>query len=824
MLALVLTGLYVVKHPEAVLEYPLLSTKHSPIPSAIKTQSTTNRIVASTAAETVSPSNQPESQMSDYDFNPNESFSPKYVTDQSDEVIKPTIPSKKKEESIISKFLNEIKENLFKSDEKKKEDLVGTSFRAPANVEKLPEVVSQSSQVSNSSCIKPRSPTNLSVSLKSGQVFLSWDKDESSTFSLYRGVDSSLFEVLSTKIKGNEFSDSSTTQGKTYYYKISSTNSCGDSKEFSTTVTVYIPQNFTKDLTFTDSSDYVLDDGLKITNNKIMLNPSNLVSEKTNDGSGTLSDQVFDNYVLLDSNLTISNDSIKMNSGLSGTYISQVFDGKNDTTPWAKLNFITSHPFGKELSISPESGYGSAVTDFSNSLNYLIHFNGTIGNTTSNGSNLYMPIPGQSAQAVNPDNLGMGFVSGPFNSAIRLDGVNDCVVTNYTQSNKTAYTISTWIKTTDAGDRRVIVQNRGSGSGKSLTLGMGRTGGLRGSAGKLSWLVDSDNIDIGVSSVQSYNDGKWHHVVGTWAAPSGTAVATNQFKLYVDGQLVPTISSTTGSATSPVTGLGTTIIGCHQPWASALQADLDEISSWSKELSLSEIQELYIRGANRVKVQVRTCSDKNGNDCAGNVSTWVGAEGTNTSFFSELFNNSSPSTKQGTVLNSYFQSPFSLMGSGLLSWLSVGKNGSDRFIQYKTTFESDTQLSFPNLIKVSFEPLQRYSLLAKFISLKTIDFYDLSKISINQTCGDGNLNGLDDDVRYDLSFDNGSTFYSYKNSAWSVSNSFVSANTKDEIESLSNSQFNTIPTGSNKLTIRSYLSSSGTNGCEVEGIKIEGSK
>jgi hypothetical protein len=106
----------------------------------------------------------------------------------------------------------------------------------------------------------------------------------------------------------------------------------------------------------------------------------------------------------------------------------------------------------------------------------------------------------------------------------------------------------------------------------------------------VGWELDSNAIDIGVSSTTAINDGVWHHVVGTWAAAASTAIAPSQFNIYIDGALAATTSGTTGSATSPLTGLSGTTIGYHNPWATYFNGSIAKVAIYTKALSLAEVK------------------------------------------------------------------------------------------------------------------------------------------------------------------------------------------------------------------------------------------
>jgi len=193
-------------------------------------------------------------------------------------------------------------------------------------------------------------------------------------------------------------------------------------------------------------------------------------------------------------------------------------------------------------------------------------------------------------------------VPSKINGGLDFDGSNDYLSTSYVQTGVTAYTVEAWIKTPTTSLQRVIVHDRGSdagtsGTGKSLTLSVGGTyPGAAGAAGDVAYGVDSNSIYIGrYSTTARVNDNAWHHVAGTWSAPSGTAVASSQFSIYVDGNLVAMTNVATGSTTSPLTGLPGygTRIAQHLPWNTYLQAVLDEVRISTSSRSAAWIKTEY---------------------------------------------------------------------------------------------------------------------------------------------------------------------------------------------------------------------------------------
>jgi hypothetical protein len=185
--------------------------------------------------------------------------------------------------------------------------------------------------------------------------------------------------------------------------------------------------------------------------------------------------------------------------------------------------------------------------------------------------------------------------------AISFDGVDDFIQTNLLQNEVTAYSISLWMKTTSTNWLVPLVQNRGgdpgSSVGQSLTLGL-RGSNEDGTTGHLFFALDADQILVGLHSVQSLNDGQWHHVAGVWDGSNGELVNPTQFLLYIDGVRAAAVPfSTPYSFNPPLTGSGGTAIGFHSAWTSYFAGEMDDVYIYSRTLAEEEIYALY-RGSN----------------------------------------------------------------------------------------------------------------------------------------------------------------------------------------------------------------------------------
>ena len=300
----------------------------------------------------------------------------------------------------------------------------------------------------------------------------------------------------------------------------------------------------------------------------------------------------------------------------SGTYTSRPFDKTTRCTmPPGTLNAFTKFywvpylPYGKELPASNEltTDYSAlASSTLQTNIANIWHFNGA--GAIASGTTITAQV-GTNGKTANANGAGMTYATvanSKLNSAITFDGTDDYINVPYTQTGVNDYTIALWFKTASAGNN-VFVQDRGSGAGKSLTLGIGNNpGGC--AAGKVSYGVDSNTIYIGKCTTSTYNDGNWHHVVAVWDGTSGAATASAQFTIYMDGVAAATTNTTAGTApNAPLTGLGNTLIGRHDAWAVNLNGSLDEVAMWTRPLSATEAQQLFQRGGNRIKYQLRAC-------------------------------------------------------------------------------------------------------------------------------------------------------------------------------------------------------------------------
>ena len=170
-------------------------------------------------------------------------------------------------------------------------------------------------------------------------------------------------------------------------------------------------------------------------------------------------------------------------------------------------------------------------------------------------------------------------------SAWMFNGSSGCAVTVNSFVNPTNYTESLWVKTTTTSGGGLI----GFTDNSAATPG-------GGSSDRMIYMTDSGVIHLGstasayVASPSAYNDGAWHHVVGS--------VGTRGSRLYVDGALV---ASSASSVVVSFTGYWH--VGCTRlsswpsaPTSSYLAGTLDEVAVHPVELSDAAVHAMYLAG------------------------------------------------------------------------------------------------------------------------------------------------------------------------------------------------------------------------------------
>ena len=140
-------------------------------------------------------------------------------------------------------------------------------------------------------------------------------------------------------------------------------------------------------------------------------------------------------------------------------------------------------------------------------------------------------------------------------------------------------TIALWIKTTEAGGLGQWYAGEGLVDGE--VSGLQNDFGTALCGGKFAFGIG--NVDTTLTSIQSVNNGAWHHVAATWSA------ATGAMKVYVDGLLDSSGMGPTGARTAITDSLhlGNSHNGGHY-----FKGTLDDVELFGRDLSATEIASL----------------------------------------------------------------------------------------------------------------------------------------------------------------------------------------------------------------------------------------
>jgi hypothetical protein len=299
-----------------------------------------------------------------------------------------------------------------------------------------------------------------------------------------------------------------------------------------------------------------------------------------------------------------SSTQLKTGAQASGTDI--LFTNSDGVTP---LNFEIEHYVSSTGELEAWVKMPAIATS-SNTLFYIYYGNPAATSSLQNATNTWdanytavwhmASVNGSTTFAtkdstVNANNGaivgGATSTVGQIDGAANFNGTSQDVTTPYFQSSSTAATYEAWVRVPSSTvNVDVILSDRGSGAGHSLTLALdgdlacgstscGSTlGSVPTSTGKAMFGDDSNGIWVGTgaTAVNSYNN-SWQFIVGTYFATSGATIAPSDFNVYVNGASVATATSgNTGADTSPLSGLASTTIGYHAAWAAYFTGAIDE--------------------------------------------------------------------------------------------------------------------------------------------------------------------------------------------------------------------------------------------------------
>jgi hypothetical protein len=260
-------------------------------------------------------------------------------------------------------------------------------------------------------------------------------------------------------------------------------------------------------------------------------------------------------------------------AGTPASYVVSVTDG--DSTLWSPVS-------NSVVGGSPASNYPGAVRgDGATTYWRLGEASGTTAADSSGGSSTGTYTGGPT--------LGVpGAVAG--DTAVRLDGVDDGVVSTTQHNDPQTFSVEAWVRTTSTrGGKLVGFGNSASGNSSNYDRHIYLTDGGVPVFG--IWDGSARTLRGG----KRLNDGNWHHVV---ASSGGNGMA-----LYVDGALAA--SSPAVVRAQPYAGYwrvgGDNLGGWpSQPSSNYLQGDVDEVAIYPGELVTEEVVKHFQLGGGTV--------------------------------------------------------------------------------------------------------------------------------------------------------------------------------------------------------------------------------
>ena len=165
------------------------------------------------------------------------------------------------------------------------------------------------------------------------------------------------------------------------------------------------------------------------------------------------------------------------------------------------------------------------------------------------------------------------------NSAYNFDGINDGIYLDNTSAIDfagTPFALSAWIKYSSISTPSVIVgkNNCNNADGFILVVENNKPA---------FWISPSPGNWSKITSTTSYNDNKWHHVVGVYTG--------SQHHLYVDGELKVSANAVhSNHSTAPYMKIGDITNSCGY---GMFAGSIDEVKIYGAALSTAQVTALY---------------------------------------------------------------------------------------------------------------------------------------------------------------------------------------------------------------------------------------
>jgi hypothetical protein len=534
----------------------------------------------------------------------------------------------------------------------------------------------------------------------------------------------------------------------------------------------------------------------------------------------------------------------------AGTYTSHVMNARAAGQSWTSLDWTTSLPFEKELPDAACAPTPCAHTNDETSTNYpsLVGSTGAVGDNDLLGLNLqglwHFQEPAGTTGAgtviddsgkgrnLNPGNITFGSW-GRLGTGAFFNGTTAWMNgTDVLNPGNGSYTASAWFRRSSnaapAGAQSIFSKGNASSAAEGWNVHLSTDARLYARVN-----ASNDATEVaGRNTTGTFLNMDWHHVV--LVIDRTNAV----LRTYIDGTSAGWTTGAPGPASDSISGFGdittanTLAIGADRSGVTTnhyFAGWIDEVAIWDRALTAAEVLQLYRRGANRARFQVRTCTTA---DCSDDAlgTNWKGPDGTRYTFFSELNNNSVPLAANGNVLK------------GLPSLILAGFTspvGTSQYFQYRTILESDDKNQLctyggaaaacsPEIRSVRITPDHYDSSNSTVVGIAGPAFSSLSSFaSTASTCPSG--------IGYNLGVGASAavaTWYYWDatkasdctaagSGAWCAADGTVTkSNTATEIQSKISSFAG--KAGSGTAYFKAFLRSSGTSACEIDSVTLGG--
>ncbi|MGB0454325.1 MAG: LamG-like jellyroll fold domain-containing protein, partial [Bacteriovoracaceae bacterium] len=453
---------------------------------------------------------------------------------------------------------------------------------------------------------------------------------------------------------------------------------------------------------------------------------------------------------------------VRQKTALGGIYTSKIYSRGHEDANWPIISWKSSRPTNKELlgngqadlvTIYPktiDSTGAFADSDLNDGLLGFWRFEETTDDTATGGNDIE-DISGNGRHLfkigattyAEPGVLGnshkllhnSGAGTGQLKAATTFDGtlINGEI------------TFCSWIKVDKdnmTSNYHVITRINNSNCKFSLnyrsTTNHMRVNILTDSSGWQNYSF-SDSVNLG---------DQWQHLCVTRNLDGQT------YDLYLNGK--HSQSLTAGDRVNQLTGNHFIFIGPERDSTYAIQANFDETGYWSRKLHKDEIRNLYLRKANRLQFQVRSCDDPN---CVGE--NWKGADGDN-SYISELNNVDS----SGNVKSEYPYIKFDDLNTGAM----VGE-----YFQWRAILESDDENSLcDGICSPEISEVNLHSKTNHDVTLADVDEYMMGPVEfeVDEQISFSDLVSFDITTGgsctpyFQLSNDGGDNYYYHNGSFW----------------------------------------------------------